>query len=77
MTKKKSQYIHLFFELIGVLVSIGHGNFVKLCCMGTRTQGLGTCTSTRYTYRVLGYGNGTYPDVPSCTMNSVAIPGTS
>ena len=48
MTKKKSQYIHLFFELIGVLVSIGHGNFVKLCCMGTCTQGLGTCTGIRY-----------------------------
>ena len=30
-----------------------------------------------YTYRVLGYGNGTYPDVPSRTMNSVAVPGTS
>ena len=77
MTKKKSQYIHLFFQLIGVLVSIGHGNFVKLFCMRTRTQGLGTRTDTGYMYRVVGYDNGMYPDVPSCTMNSVAVPGTS
>ena len=63
MTKKKSQYIHLFFELIGVLVSIGHGNFVKLCCMGTRTQGSGTCTGTKYLGMVM-VRTQTYPHVP-------------
>ena len=63
MTKKKSQYIHLFFELIGVLVSIGHGNFVKLCCMGTRTQGLGTRNGTGYLDTAMVHTQ-TYPHVP-------------
>ena len=58
---KKCQYIHLFFELIGVLVSIGHGNFVKLCCMGTRTQGSGTRTGYLGMEMVRTQ---TYPHVP-------------
>ena len=44
--------------------------------MGTRTEGLGTCTGIGYTYRVLGYGNGMYPDVPSRTMSINDVSGT-
>ena len=29
-----------------------------------------------YRYRVLGYGNGTYPDIPSCTASINYVPGT-
>ena len=48
-----------------------------LCCMGTRTGGSGTRTSTGYTYRVLGYFNGTSPAVPSRTQIQSHVPGTS
>ena len=49
----------------------------NLCCMGTRTGGSGTRTSTGYTYRVLGYFNGTSPAVPRRTQIQSHVPGTS